>query len=317
MVVMFRLFLSTLLMVIVATLVACTASIDKSNSEGSVHGTSVIVARVNGEPVYEADVIRRMRAASGGNLEEVKKDPNRWQMLQDVATETEVMDELLLQTAVANGMTVTATEGQELMDRARKVAGDSFSKMLEDRSTTEDEFRDFLVERELIGRYKEKLIGQPYVTEGALQEYYEGHAEAFVVPDQIRLEIFTLGISETAAIIHGQWKGGANFDTIANEYEDERERVGRRTRWMPIDAVPTELQSRVADADVGTILEPAQISGKFYVVRVVDKMKTRTRKFEEVKEEIRETILNLRKNKTLDEWYKAALREAKVEYVRD
>jgi parvulin-like peptidyl-prolyl isomerase len=312
-----RLPLPTLLLAIAATLAACTASIDKSNSEGAVHGTSVIVARVNGEPVYEADVLRRMRAASAEDFEEVRMDPNRWQMLHDVATETEVMDELLLQTALADGMTVATVEARDLVDRTRKVAGDGFARMLEERGATEDEFREYLVERELIARYKEKLIGQPSATESALQEYYEGHAETFMEPDQVRLEIFTFGISETAAIIHGRWKGGASFDTIANEYEDEGERVGRRTRWMPIDAVPTELQSRVADADVGTILEPAQISGKFYVVRVVDKMKARTRKFEEVKEEIRETILNLRKNKTLDEWYKAASREAKIEYVRD
>jgi hypothetical protein len=43
-------------------------------------------------------------------------------------------------------------------------------------------------------------------------------------------------------------------------------------------------------------------------------MESRTRRFEEVKSEINETILNLRKDKVLDEWYKKAMQGAKIEY---
>jgi hypothetical protein len=44
-------------------------------------------------------------------------------------------------------------------------------------------------------------------------------------------------------------------------------------------------------------------------------MESRTRGFEEVKDEINETILNLRKNKVLDDWYKNAIQGAKIEYI--
>lgn len=311
-----KLFLPILVLSVVALLAACTQDSGKPKAEGAVPDSKVIVARVNGEPVYESRVLRRIRAAHG-DIEQLKKDPNRWQMLLDVATETEVMDTLLLQTALADGMMVSTEEAQGLLDRSKDVAGDlAFGEMLEARGANEEALRDFLVERELISRYKDKLFGGLAIDEDALRKYYRGHTETFAEPDKVRLEIFTFGVRETAEKIHGLWKSGRSFDSIAEAYKNEAERVGRRTRWMPINAVPAELRSKVAEADAGTILEPAQVSGKFYVVRVVEKMGARNRGFEEVKDEIGKTILNLRESKALDEWYKTASQDAKIEYLR-
>lgn len=311
-----KLFLPILVLSVVALLAACTQDSGKPKAEGAVPDSKVIVARVNGEPVYESRVLRRIRAAHG-DIEQLKKDPNRWQMLLDVATETEVMDTLLLQTALADGMMVSTEEAQGLLDRSKDVAGDlAFGEMLEARGANEEALRDFLVERELISRYKDKLFGGLAIDEDALRKYYRGHTETFAEPDKVRLEIFTFGVREAAEKIHGLWKSGRSFDSIAEAYKNEAERVGRRTRWMPINAVPAELRSKVAEADAGTILEPAQVSGKFYVVRVVEKMGARNRGFEEVKDEIGKTILNLRESKALDEWYKTASQDAKIEYLR-
>jgi parvulin-like peptidyl-prolyl isomerase len=311
-----KFFLATLLLALVATLVACTQDSEKPEAAEAVPDAKIIVARVNGEPVYETDVLRRMRAAHGGDIDEVKKDPNRWQMLLDVATETEVMDKLLLQAALADGMAVSTEEARELLTRTKDVAGTlAFSEMLAARDANEEALRDFLMERELINRYKDKLFAGLVVDEDALRNYYEGHAETFAEPDKVRLEVFTFGGRETAVKIYEHWKSGESFDSIAQAYHDEAEQVGRRTRWMPMNAVPAELRSKVTEAEAGTILEPTQVFDTFYVVRVVEKRGARIRGIEEVKDEIGKTILTIRQNKVLDEWYKVASREATIEYV--
>ena len=310
-----KFFLSAFLLAITAILWACAPDPDNPKADGRVAEEKVFLARVNGEPIYKSDVLRRMRAAYEGDIKELKSDPNRWQMLKDVATESEVMDQLLLQTAVAEGMMVSDEDAQGLLDRTKELAGSqAFAEMLKERGVDEEAFRDFLVKRELILRYKNKLFEIVTVNEDALEEYYEGHKETFVDPPQVRLEILTFGVLKTAEEIHKLWKGGDSFEAISAKYKNEGENVGRRTRWMPVDAIPAELQSKVTEADVGTIVEPEQISNKFYVVRIIDKMESRTRGFEEVKAEIYETILNLRKNKVLDEWYKNAMQGAKIEY---
>ncbi len=84
---------------------------------------------------------------------------------------------------------------------------------------------------------------------------------------------------------------------------------------MPISAVPDELQSKVTEADTGVILEPVQVLNSFYVVKIVEKREARILDFEEVKAKIRKEIRGLRKNKALDEWYKAASQKAKIEYI--
>jgi parvulin-like peptidyl-prolyl isomerase len=311
-----KLSLPTLFLVVAVILAVCTSDPGKVKAKGSVSNAKVVVARVNGEPLYKSDVLRRMQAAYGSDIEEVKKDSNRWQALLDVATETEIVDELLLQNAVADGMTVSTEEASELLNRTRKMAGDpAFDKMLKERGVSEEAFQNFLAKRELINRYKDKLFNELTVNEDALQEYYEGHVEVFAEPDQVRLEVFTFGVSETAVKNYDRWKNGESFDTIVEMYMAKGEQVGRRTRWMPIEAVPIELQPKVAGAEEGTILEPEQISDKFYVVRIVEKMGSRTRGLEEVKNEISKTILNLRRTKTLDDWYKVISQKAKIEYI--
>ena len=306
--------LPILLLAVVPILAACTPDSAQPETEGVAPAAKVVVARVNGAPVYQADVLRRLRAVHGSDIETAKADPNRWRMLLDVSTQTAVTDKLLLQAAVAEGMALSANEAKGLLDRTRKAMGDrAFHELLEQHG---EALRGFLVERELINRYKEKLFSGIGVEKGVLKEYYRGHKDTFAEPEQVRLEVFTFGVLETAEKIHGRWKGGESFDEIAEAYQIEGERVGRRTRWMPIDAVPVELRARVRGADAGTILEPVPIAGKFYVVRVIEKKEARSPGFDEVKDEIRETILDRRKSKALDEWYTAASREAKIEYVQ-
>jgi peptidyl-prolyl cis-trans isomerase C len=311
-----KLFLSIFLLSIVALLAACTPDSEKPNIEESTTDAKIVMVWVNEEPVYKTDVHRRLRAAYGSDIEEETTDPNRWQMLLDVATESEIMDELLLQAAVADGMTVSGEEAQNLLDHTIDVAGEpAFSEMLKDRGASEEMFRDFLVAQALINQYKDKLFNELAVTEDALQNYYEGHVETFAEPDKVRLEVLTFGGHETAEQIYARWRSGESFDSITKAYQEEAEPVGRRTRWMPISAVPNELQSKVTAADTGAILEPVQVSNTFYVVRVVEKKGAKVRDFEEVKDEIGRTILTLRKNKALDEWYKVASQGAKIEYV--
>lgn len=307
--------LATLLLALVATLAACTPDADEPETKVAAAEAKIIVAKVNGDAVYEADVLRRIRAAHGGDIEDVKKDPNRWQMLQDVATETEVMDKLLLQAALADEMAVSTEESQELLTRTREVAGASaFEEMLAARNADEEMFRDFLVEQALINRYKDQLFDGLVIDDEILRNYYEGHAGTFTEPEKVRLEIFTFGVRETAESIYASWKGGESFDSITKAYHDEAEQVGRRTRWMPIGAVPAALQPKVIEAEVGTILEPVKVLDAFYVVKVVEKKGMQSREFEAVKAEIGTTILTLRQNKALDEWYKVASRKAKIEY---
>ena len=301
---------------IVAALVACSPETEKPQVKKPASDVNVVVALVNEKPIYKSEVLRRMRAAYGSDVEKETTDPNRWQMLLDVATESEVMDELLLQTAVAEGMTVSDAEAKSLLDHTKETAGNAaFSDMLKERGASEETFRTFLVEQSLINQYKEKLFDDLTVDDGTLQNYYKGHIETFAEPDQVRLEVFTFGVRETAEQIYARWTGGESFDAIEKAYQEEAESVGRRTRLMPTSAVPKELQSKVTEADTGVILKPVQVLNSFYVVRVVEKRDARIRDFEEVKVEISKEILRLRKDKVLDEWYQSASREAKIEYV--
>jgi parvulin-like peptidyl-prolyl isomerase len=311
-----KIFLSIFLLTIVALLAACTPDSEKPNIEESTTDAKIVMVWVNEEPVYKTDVHRRLRAAYGSDIEEETTDPNRWQMLLDVATESEVMDELLLQTAVADGLQVSAEEAQTLLDHTREVAGaPAFNEMLKERGASEEAFRAFLVEQALINQYKDKLFDKLDVDDGAIRSYYEGHIETFAEPDKVRLEVLTFGVRETAEKIYDRWKGGESFDSITKAYQNEADPVGRRTRWMPINAVPAELQQKVTEAKTGDILEPLQILVTFYVVRVIEKREARIQEFDEVRHEISKEILNLRKKKALDEWYKVASQGAKIEYV--
>ncbi|MGE5892978.1 MAG: peptidyl-prolyl cis-trans isomerase [bacterium] len=293
-----------------------TLSCKSTNESKPGVNSKKVVAKVNGEPVYEGDVVRRIRAVYG-DVEKTKIEHTKWQMMVEAATDSEIIDRLIIQTARKEGLKVSPDGVDEVMKRSREQMGEeNFRSMLHERQATEEGFRKFLEERELIAQYKKKLFSAINLDEKTLREYYEGHRDNFIEPESVLLEVITVADKEKADEVFQRWGKGEDFEKLSEAYSTkEGEHAGRKLRWMPYDAMPMDLQPKVREGKRGEILSPIQSSGKYYVIKILDKRAEKKLSYDEAKDRVREMLTAKRQQDIIEKLYEEEKEKAKIEYV--
>jgi parvulin-like peptidyl-prolyl isomerase len=276
-----------------------------------------VLARVDGKPIYEGDVIRRIKVVHGA-VDKSKIDPNMWQRMIESSTESEILDKLLLQEAISKGVEESSEEVDAALNRSKEMLGeDEFKAILKKRNSTEQEYREFLKERALIKKFKEELFKGITIDDDTLETYYEGHKESFSFPESVRLEMVIVDNIADANEIYSRTKKGEDIKKIVEEYSTEDKKATfRRTRWMHYDEIPLVIQSKVKSGNIGDIIEPTDSADKIYIVKILEKRSARVLTFEEAKEDIKNTFLRRGQQNILEKWYETAKQKVTIEYVK-
>jgi foldase protein PrsA len=276
-----------------------------------------VLARVDGEPVYEGDVVRRIRMTHG-NVNDFAFDNNRWQRMIKAGTENEILDKLLLREAIAQGVTASDTEVDSLLNRTREMLKEeNFQQMLKRRNVTEQEYREFLKGRALIKNFREQLFKGITVDDNAIKTYFEGHRESFTQPESVRIEILTVQDSKKAEEVIQKAMDGEDFEKLAGEYStDDTDVKLRRTMWISFEAIPEEVRSQMRSGKIGDIFRPAQVDTRIQVLKILEKRPEYVPTFEEIREDLKNSFLRKEQQKVIDEWYEAARTRAKIEYSK-
>ena len=236
----------------------------------------------------------------------------------EAATETEIIDRLILQAAAAEGMTIPDSETDAALERTREMTGTkNFKKMLKERRVSEKEFRTFLQNRQIIDQYKDRLFSTISLDPKKVRTYYTGHKKHFTAPDLVRLELFSVQEQETAEEIFKKWKAGASFEGLVQAYVSDKDKsAGRRLRWMPYDSIPPELRKHVLEGKTGNILGPLQGPDGIYVIKILEKRKAGLLPYDEVKGVIEANLRQKEENKILEAWYEEQKTKADIQYKR-
>jgi parvulin-like peptidyl-prolyl isomerase len=268
-------------------MLSCTSSREEI---GESH--KKIIARVDGEPVFESDVIRRIKV-SHREVDQSKVGQERWQRMLDEATETEIIEKLLLKEALSKGIETDKEEVDSFFNSTREMLGEEgFQQMLKKRSSTKQEYREYLKERNLIKKYKEKLFKNLTVDDKTLETYFERHRESFKKPESVSLEVVTVDSAETADKIFEKAKKDKDLEKLAAEYStDDKRVIFRRTKLVPYEAIPLDMKLLIKEAEVGDIVKPAHVGQQVKIYKILDKRSEYLQTFEEVKEDLRESFL--------------------------
>jgi parvulin-like peptidyl-prolyl isomerase len=274
------------------------------------NGEPGLLARVNGAPITEAQVLRRLKAVDP-QVEDHRGDPNRWARLLENATEAEIRDQLLLQAARTERLEISEEQLDAALMRSREMLGEErFAKMLAQRGASEADYKTFLGNRLLIDRYRSKVTGDVEVDEATMRDYYRGHKESFQAPARVRLETVELADAGLAERVAERLRGGEALAAIADSD------AGIRTRevWVDERDLPPELRGQVEAAAAKDVLGPIDAGGKTRVIRVGGQQASRRLSYKESKGLIRKRLLENRRQAALDDWYERAKRQARIEY---
>ncbi|MFZ5642740.1 MAG: SurA N-terminal domain-containing protein [Bacillota bacterium] len=298
-------------------------------------GKKEVVATVNGESITRDQLdemvadMKKYYKSQGLDLD-LNKDSGMTDMINSMTMEQLITQTLLLQEAKKMGIQVSKEEvDKEIAKYKETMTEEKFKNFLEDNKLTEARLNQ-LIERDLIiqGLQKKLLEDVKPATEAQAREYYDKNKKEFVVPvsyqvrhilassvggeqekDKLDLEAKT----KIQAVLE-QLKQGKDFAALAKEKSEDPGTAsqGGSFTFSPGEAVEEfELASKALKPGEYTT-EPVKTTYGYHVIKMEKITPEKQKSFEEVKEEIIETLSGDAKQEKVDKFIEDVKNKAEI-----
>ncbi len=214
---------------------------------------------------------------------------------------------LPLQIAKRRGIKISDEELQDAVVRLRRVG----------ETPNENDPREMALIRDQLTSMR--LVNQQIrsgllVSDEEVLRFYQQHKDRFMLPSEVRISqiLIALGpgsellaVRERAQQVFVLLKKGERFEELAARYSDgpEGRRGGSLGYIRPGDMLP-QIQKAIEQMDKGAVTDPIASPVGMHIIRVDDRKPPQFRPYEEVTEDIRNVVLQLKTEEAYLEWIK-------------
>jgi peptidyl-prolyl cis-trans isomerase C len=283
-----------------------------------------VVARVNGKDI-KADEYREeiQKITSRG----AKIPPERMARIKDNILKRIIEKELIDQEIAKQGITVSDEEIQAAFDEYKKRfrTDEQFENYLKHGKVTIEEIKERMRNKRALEKLIEKT-GDLTVTDAEAKEFYDKNERFYVEKEGVRASHILVKVDENAPPekveaakkkieeIQAELKKGADFDEVATKYSEGPSApkggdlgfFGRGQMVKPFEDVAFAMK-------VGEVSQPVRTRFGFHIIKVLEKRTERKKPFEEVKDQIVESLRNKKFFKERRTLIKRLNDEAKIE----
>jgi parvulin-like peptidyl-prolyl isomerase len=273
---------------------------------------------VDDERITQADLEDHLAVLvrQGKIRQEALSDPVRAKEVERVALDDLILRRLLL--AEAERLKIAVEPGEEDM-AFNKAHGAQFgeSKLPEAAKKTGGDANRLRLEvrrQLLMTRLAEKITEGVTVSDDDLAQYYEGHRQAFGVPEMVRMRLLIVDSREEAERLRTQILNGADFAALARQHSKggAKDRGGDMG-WVDPRMLPAAIATGVLAIPRTGITPVIEAKGGFYVVRVEGRKAPRELSLAEAKDQIRKQLTAERKQAELAKWVQERRRSARIQ----
>ncbi len=211
---------------------------------------------------------------------------------------------------------------QYVNDEIRKTINERFNgdealfeQVLASQKKSRAEYMEDIREQMIVGMMlSDEVSKRVRVTPEEVRNYYEAHKEqTYFIPEKVKYSVIVLNKGETseeqsvkrqeAAKIRQRLLEGADFAETAKEVsEGSRAGEGGAFPWMqPSDARP-ELQEALKTLPAGQISDIVETEQQLYIVKVEARRQSAYKSFDEVHDEIKNTLLSQERLRLRKRW---------------
>ena len=295
------------IIIAIAVLVAIILfALNYKSGAPATDGTRV-VATVNGVPITQADLDRQYAL-----LPPQYKDA----VTTDILLNQSLQEELLVQEAQAQGITVSDEEIDEMIEfitAQNSLTAEQLAEQLAEVNLTMDYLRDFYERKFLLTKLLNKtVISSIEVSAGEIEQYYEENQAVFESKESVEASHILVNTSEEAEAIIAELEAGADFAELAIEKSIGPSSVkgGQLGYFGRGEMVPTFEDAAFA-LEAGEISGPVKTQFGYHVIKVTDNVKEGILPLEKVSYLIEEEILNMKQAAVVKTYVKQL--EAKAE----
>ena len=266
---------------------------------------------INGSPISELEVARAQSRPPFNMVTEGEVARDLELFVLESLIQQEVLDQAAARVRVGAGR---VRQEVNRFREARGVSGrqndQAYLQIINSLGFTDQTFRAYMREQIRRQGYQDSLTEDVDVTEEEIASYYEVNGDSYRIEAQIRARMIVVDSPELARELRERASAGEDFRDLASEHSLERADRGGAlgapqgsTDPLPVGraALP------IAVANAAFALEGTGITGvvesteRYYLIAVEEFIPSEQRPFEEVREEVREDALELKRAEVLED----------------
>lgn len=250
-----------------------------------------------------------------------------------------IMVKLLDRYAEENGITVTGEDVNQQIEQivqsyeSETEFEEDIKSMGINREFLENEIRNQIIQSKVYGENTADII----VTDEQVREYYEENKSTlFTTPTRIRVSHILAKFpwiddqgEETAEgrtearekieFVKEKLDDGAEFGDMARQYSDDSATStdGGDLGFISKGQMVEEFEKEVFSLKVGDTSDIVETEFGYHLIKVFDREEERLQEFEEVKEGINSTLLNLYRSEKWQTFLFSLIENAKIEYLTE
>ncbi len=166
----------------------------------------------------------------------------------------------------------------------------------------------------LINELQRQVVDSAEVTDQEVKDYYENNKEQFTQKEKITASHILVEKEETAKEVLNKLNDGADFAELAKEYSiDGSAAQGGKLGSFAKGRMVKPFEEAAFALNVGEVSEIVKTDFGFHIIKVTDKTEAGTTSFEDVKESIKNNLLNQKKSQLMKEYIEKLKEEATIE----
>jgi parvulin-like peptidyl-prolyl isomerase len=296
-----------------------------------VTADGAVIARVNGVPILGGDLNAALNTLVPLESYHENVKPEKMDELRTRALDSLIDEELRYQEAVRLKVRVPPADVEQAFDRARKAyrTPEEFERARRQAGATIPQLRASILRALMISKVYEQVVGRKCaVTDDEAAAYYRQNTARFMLPEQMRTSIITIGVDRSAP--PREWERarhvaddlarriaeGASFEALAREHSSDPSKakggdLGFVHRGQMID----EFERALTPLRPGQVSPVVQTIYGFHLLRLVEIRSATQKTFAEMKSTIVRDLTETRCSQASAEWSKQLRQAARVEII--
>lgn len=193
---------------------------------------------------------------------------------------------------------------EELKEQFFEGDEQRYKEELEAQGLTEEQVRSDLRTRLLSEKIFEEVTSQVEVTDEEIQTYYDDNAAQFETPASRDVRHILVKSKARANDLHAQLESGADFAKLARQFSQDPASKKEGGKFTAQQGATVEPFDRTAfGLETGELSEPVKTQFGWHIIEALTDVKEKaTQELSEVEEQIRDTLLEEKRNTRINEW---------------
>lgn len=278
-----------------------------------------VVARVNGEAITQKELKAMLARAGMKEGTKVQQEGGIPKAMREGLINQLINEKLVLQAAKKENIRVDKKEVIKTYNDMVKAfpKEEDYLKRLKEKGISKDMMFKSIEKDLIMGKFMDSISRDITLSDVELKDYYDKNLQAFTTPEQLRLSIIRVDNIDEAKKIKKEIEKGADFEEMANKYPAGHGGPGvGETNWVTLDTFPPDMVKEIKRIRAGTFGGPIKGKEGYYIIKVQERKEKKVQPFDEVKEGIRNILIQQKKGERFQSWLQDTRGKAKIEILQ-